>query len=138
MPEAPLQAVADHGQIHGDTVRGSHAAAHAVLEELSQMSMDMEEVADTLEQQGVASLAKSWDELIASVTQQLEKSEAQVMPAGAVKPASGDRGQDAAPAAAPARNAKRGASTTCSGSYRQCLSRLRLGPRATALAMSRR
>ena len=99
MPEATLQAVADHGQIRGDAVRDGYAAARALLAELSRMGLDMEEVADTLEQQGVASFAKSWDELIASVTAQLEKAGAEVMPAGAVKPASGEGGQDAAPAA---------------------------------------
>ena len=35
MPEATLRAVADHGEIRGDTVRGSYAAAHATLEALS-------------------------------------------------------------------------------------------------------
>ena len=99
MPEATLLAVADHGQIHGDAVRGSYDTAHGVLAELSRMGLDMAEIADTLEQQGVASFAKSWDELIASVTRQMEKSGAEVMPAGAVKPASGEKGQDAAPAA---------------------------------------
>jgi len=56
-------------------------------------------VADTLEAQGIASFATSWDELIASVTAQMEKAGALVMPAGAVMPASDDGGQDAAPAA---------------------------------------
>jgi len=100
MPEATLLAVADHGEILGDAVRGNYAAAHALFETLSRVGLNIEEVADTLEQQGVASFAKSWDELIASVTQQLEKSGAEVMPAGAVKPASGEGSQGPAPAAA--------------------------------------
>ncbi len=99
MPEATLQAVADHGRIHGDAVLGRYAEAHAILDALARAGVDMADVANTLEEQGVASFAKSWDELIASVTAQLEKSGAEVMPAGAVKPASGDGGQDAAPAA---------------------------------------
>ena len=99
MPEATLQAVADHGQVRGDAVRGGYAAAHATLDGLRQVGVDMADVADTLEEQGIASFAKSWDELIASVTGQIEKSGGTVMPAGAVKPASGDGGQDAAPAA---------------------------------------
>ncbi len=103
MPEATLQAVADHGQVHGDAVRGRYAEAHATLDALARAGVDMADVAETLEAQGVASFAKSWDELIASVTAQLEKSGAEVMPAGAVKPASGDGGQDAAPAAGAAR-----------------------------------
>jgi transaldolase len=100
MPEATLLAVADHGEIPGDAVRGNYAAAHALFETLSRVGLNIEEVADTLEQQGVASFAKSWDELIASVTRQLEKSGAEVMPAGAVKSASGEGSRGAAPAAA--------------------------------------
>ncbi len=58
-------------------------------------------VADGLEEQGLASFAKSWDELIASVTSQLEKAGAEVMPAGAVKPISeDDQTHGAAPASA--------------------------------------
>ncbi len=98
MPEATLQAVADHGQVTGGTVRNGYTAARAVFAELSRMGVDMEEVADILEQQGIASFAVSWDELIASVTRQLERSGAKVMPAGAVKPAGGEGDQDAAPA----------------------------------------
>jgi len=99
MPEATLQAVADHGQVRGDAVSGSYDAAHATLDGLGQVGVEMADVADTLEEQGIASFAKSWDELIASVTAQVEKAGAEVMPAGAVKPASGEGGQDAAPAA---------------------------------------
>ncbi len=99
MPEATLLAVADHGEIRGDAVRGSYATAHAVFETLGRVGVDIEDVAHTLEEQGIASFAKSWDELIASVTQQIEKAGAVVMPAGAVKPATGEGGQDTAPAA---------------------------------------
>jgi transaldolase len=88
MPEATLQAVADHGTVRGDTVQGGYAAARSVLNALSRIGIDMADVASTLEVQGIASFAKSWDELIASVTAQLEKAGASVMPAGAVTPAS--------------------------------------------------
>ena len=101
MPEATLQAAADHGEVRGDTIRGSYAAAHAVMDGLRRAGVDMADVADLLEEQGVASFAKSWDELIASVTEQLEKAGASVMPAGAVKPAS-PSGKAAPAAAAPA------------------------------------
>ena len=85
MPEATLLAVADHGEIQGDAVRGSYAAAHALFETLSRAGLDIEEVANTLEEQGIASFAKSWDELIASVTKQIQKAGAVVMSTGAVK-----------------------------------------------------
>ena len=99
MPEATLMAVADHGTMRGDTIRGSYDAARATLDALHRAGVDLADVAETLEEQGVASFTKSWEELIASVTAQLEKAGAAVMPAGAVKPASGDGGKDVAPAA---------------------------------------
>jgi transaldolase len=101
MPEATLLAVADHGEIRADAVRGSYAAARAIFETLSRVGLDIEEVANTLEEQGVASFAKSWDELIDSVTRQIEKAGAVVMPAGAVKPANGTEGKAGPAAAAP-------------------------------------
>ncbi len=100
MPEATLQAVADHGKVRGNTVRGSYDASQIVLDDLARIGVDMAHVAATLEAQGVASFAKSWDELIASVVKQMESAGAEVMPAGAVVPASGDGKQDHAPAAA--------------------------------------
>jgi transaldolase len=100
MPEATLHAVADHGEVRGDTIRGSYAAAHAVMDDLRRIGVDMADVADLLEKQGVASFEKSWEELIASVTEQLEKSGASVTRSGAVKPASGDGNQKPGPAAA--------------------------------------
>jgi transaldolase len=87
MPEATLQAVADHGKVRGDTIQGGYAAARSVLNGLHRIGVDMADVASTLEAQGIASFTKSWDELIASVTARLEKAGASVMPAGAVTPA---------------------------------------------------
>jgi transaldolase len=101
MPEATLRAVIDHGEIRGDAVRGSYAAAHAIFETLSRVGLDIPKVANTLEEQGIASFAKSWDELIASVTKQIEKAGAVVMPAGAVKPANGSVDRAGPAAAAP-------------------------------------
>jgi transaldolase len=99
MPEATLLAVADRGRPRGDTVRGGYAAARAVLDGLRRAGVDIAEVADLLEAQGIELFARSWDELIASVAGRLEEMGARVMPAGAVTPAKGDGGQDAAPAA---------------------------------------
>jgi transaldolase len=100
MPEATLLAVADHGEIRGDAVRGSYTAAHTTFQTLSRLGVSIEEVGNTLEEQGISSFAKSWDELIDSVTKQIEKAGAVVMAAGAVKPAAGESGEDTAPAAA--------------------------------------
>jgi transaldolase len=89
MPEATLQAVADHGEVHGDTVRDGYAAAHTLMEDLRKVGVDVAEVANLLERQGVESFEKSWEELIASVTEQVKKAGATVLESGAVKPAHG-------------------------------------------------
>jgi transaldolase len=99
MPEATLQAVVDHGEVRGDTIRGAYASAHAVMDDLKRVGVDVADVAELLESQGVSSFEKSWEELIASVTEQIEKAGAKVMPAGAVKPAGGDGKPAAGPAA---------------------------------------
>ena len=109
MPEATLQAVADHGKIRGNTIRGSYDAAQIILDDFARIGVDMPDVAATLETQGIASFAKSWDELIASVIKQIEAAGAEVMPAGAVTPASGDGGHAPAPAAAAPRQSSAGA-----------------------------
>ena len=87
MPEATLLAVADHGQVRGNAIQGAYAAANAVFNDLQRLGIDMEDVAATLETEGIASFTRSWDELIGSITMQLEKCGAEVMPAGAVRPA---------------------------------------------------
>lgn len=99
MPEPTLVAVADHGVIRGDAVRDGYAAARDTLEALAKIGVNIKDVGNTLEEEGIASFAKSWDELIGSVTSQIEKAGAAVMPAGAVKPAIGENSRDAAPAA---------------------------------------
>ncbi len=100
MAQPTLRAVADHGRIRPDTIHAPAGAAQAVLAELERLGIDMADVSATLEAKAVASFESSWDELIASVTGQLERSGASVMPAGAVSPASGQDAQKGAPAAA--------------------------------------
>jgi transaldolase len=86
MPAATLEAVADHGRPHGDAITGTYEAAREVFSDLDQIGIDFADVVKGLEEAGLASFAKSWDELIASVTSQLEKAGAEVTSAGAVKP----------------------------------------------------
>jgi transaldolase len=87
MPEATLHAVAEHGVVQGDTVRNGYAAAHTLMEDLRKVGVDIADVADVLEREGVHSFEKSWEDLIASVTEQVAKAGATVKPDGAVKPA---------------------------------------------------
>jgi transaldolase len=125
MPEATLEATADHARIRPDAVRGTYDDARAALDGLNGVGIDLAEVTDLLEQQGVASFERSWDELIASVTAQLERAGAEVMPAGAVSPASSGAGKETGPAvAAPqvsARGERRHLSIRRSTSLRQSM-----------------
>ena len=80
MPEATLQAVADHGVLRGDTVTGSYAAAQQVLDDLAAEGISYDEVVAQLETEGVAKFEDAWNALIGSVTEQLEKAGADVDP----------------------------------------------------------
>ena len=53
MPEATLDAVADHGEIRGDTVRGEYANAHKVLADLAAAGIDYDDVVRVLEEEAV-------------------------------------------------------------------------------------
>jgi transaldolase len=99
MPTATLRAVADHGAIRGDTIRAGYDQAWDTLDGLSKLGIDMADVAESLEHQGVATFVKSWNELIGSVTEKLKDQGASVNPEGSVKPASGKEGSAAVPAA---------------------------------------
>ena len=106
MPAATLDAVADHGRPHGNAIAGTNEAAREVFRDLERIGIDFADVVNRLEEQGLASFAKSWDELIASVTRQLEKAGAEVMPAGAVKPTSTETLEATPASAAPRQPAK--------------------------------
>jgi transaldolase len=63
MPEATLRAVADHGRIPADSVRGHYADARQVLSELEALGVDYADVTQTLEDDGLAAFDASWREL---------------------------------------------------------------------------
>jgi transaldolase len=98
MPEATLEAVADHGEVRGDTVTGTYDDAQEVLDDLASAGIAYDDVVEQLEREGVAKFEEAWNSLIESVTDQLEKAGADVMPAGATKPA-GDGPAAASPGA---------------------------------------
>jgi len=87
MPEATLEAVADHGQVRGDTVRPMYGEAQQVLDRLSALGVEYDDVVQTLEDEGVRKFEDSWGELIEQVTASLEGAGAEVMPTGATRPA---------------------------------------------------
>jgi transaldolase len=72
MPEGTLNAVADHGEIRGDTVTGYYAQAQAVLDELASIGVDYNDVVEVLEREGVEKFEASWLQLLESVRHQLD------------------------------------------------------------------
>ncbi|MFI0368702.1 transaldolase [Actinomadura sp. 1N219] len=72
MPEATLAAVADHGQLRGDTVRGAYDGARAHMAALKDAGVDYDDVVKVLEDEGVEKFAASWKELLDSITGELE------------------------------------------------------------------
>jgi transaldolase len=73
MPAKTLDAVADHGQITGDTITGKYEQAHRVLDELEQVGVSYTEVVQSLEGEGVQKFVDSWDELLETVQDQLDQ-----------------------------------------------------------------
>ena len=63
MPEATLNAVADHGDIPDDSIHGTYAQSRAVLDELASLGIDYDDVVQTLEDYGVSAFDASWDHL---------------------------------------------------------------------------
>lgn len=72
MPEATLEAFADHGEVDGDTVSGRGAEAQEVFGKLSAVGIDLDDVFSLLEREGVQKFDVSWSELEESVAGQLD------------------------------------------------------------------
>ncbi|CAI5987192.1 unnamed protein product [Closterium sp. NIES-64] len=66
IPDATLLAFADHGEVKR-TVDADVDAAYAVLDRLEAVGVDMEEVAQEVEADGVGKFAKSFDDLLAAL-----------------------------------------------------------------------
>jgi transaldolase len=73
MPEATLDAVADHGVFRGDTIRGSYDEARATLAALKSIGVSYDEVIELLEVEGIDKFEASWEELMDSTRAELNK-----------------------------------------------------------------
>jgi transaldolase len=66
MPDDTLDAVLDHGTV-ARTVDVDLDAAHRVIDDLAEVGVDLADVTNTLEEEGVSSFCKSFDELLTSL-----------------------------------------------------------------------
>lgn len=64
MPEATLNAVADHGVITGNTITGTYPAAHATFSELVTVGIDLPAIFAQLETEGVDKFIEAWQKLL--------------------------------------------------------------------------
>ena len=80
MPSATMDAFADHGEVQGDAVRGRYDEARETLDALERLGISYADVTEQLEREGVQKFEKSWDELNATVTDQLARAASAVSP----------------------------------------------------------
>jgi transaldolase len=72
MPEATLDAVADHGEIRGNAIAGTYDAARKVLADLDALGIGYDDVIEVLEAEGVQKFEDSYEQLAESVRGQLD------------------------------------------------------------------
>ncbi|HUE32733.1 MAG TPA: transaldolase [Mycobacterium sp.] len=70
MPQATLDAVADHGEIPDNSITGTYEDARRVLNDLAAVGIDYDDVMQTLEDQGVTAFDASWDQMAAPLREQ--------------------------------------------------------------------
>lgn len=71
LPEKTLEAVADHGEVRGDTVSGTAEQARRVFDDLAAVGIDLDDVFAVLEREGVEKFEKSWEELLSATAAEL-------------------------------------------------------------------
>ncbi len=72
MPEKTLMAFADHGNVAGNTIEPNLDTAKRLIADLKEAGIDLDEVTELLEKEGVEKFIVSWHELIDSVSEALK------------------------------------------------------------------
>ena len=73
MPEKTMDAVADHGEIVGDTVSGKGPESQEIFDRISALGIDITDVFLTLENEGVQKFEAAWNELLEATGEQLRQ-----------------------------------------------------------------
>lgn len=71
MPEKTLEAFANHGELHGDSIRDTYHDANRLLDQIDAAGISYTEVVELLEREGVEKFIVSWRELQQTVADQL-------------------------------------------------------------------
>ena len=75
MPEKTLNALADHGEIDGDTMTDTYVESNRVLDGISAAGISYREVVDHLEADGLSKFDKSWEGLLGTITEGLKRND---------------------------------------------------------------
>ncbi|MEU6395205.1 transaldolase [Streptomyces sp. NPDC046939] len=73
MPEATLEAVGDHGQISGNTIKGTYDQARSEIAAVEKLGISYDEVVQLLEDEGVEKFEASWTDLLKSTEAELKR-----------------------------------------------------------------
>jgi transaldolase len=73
MTEATQEALADHGELRGDTVTGEHTAARGVMDALERLGISFAKVSRELEEQALRASFAAWERLSGAVEDALRR-----------------------------------------------------------------
>lgn len=76
MPEKTMDAFADHGEVEGDLVTTRYAEAEQVMKAVADAGIDYDDVIAVLEREGVEKFVTAWNELLETVSANLESARA--------------------------------------------------------------
>jgi transaldolase len=74
MPEKTMEAVFDHGIVPVNSIEAHYEESRGVLAAIQDLGINIDEVTDLLETEGVEKFIVSWNELVDSVSAALEAS----------------------------------------------------------------
>ncbi|WP_432182909.1 transaldolase [Streptomyces sp. NBC_00063] len=73
MPEATLDATADHGEITGNTIAGTYDQSRTEIAAVEKLGISYDDVVQLLEDEGVDKFEASWNDLLKSTEAELQR-----------------------------------------------------------------
>lgn len=73
VPPQTLEAFRDHGEVRGQTIEEDLDRARAILEELSEWDLDLDQITRELQEEGVEKFANPFDELLEAIESKRQK-----------------------------------------------------------------
>jgi len=76
MPEPTIHAFADHGEVRGGTASSGYDEAKQLFQDLERLGISYDDVTRVLEDEGVEKFAASWNELLETISKELDSHKA--------------------------------------------------------------